>query len=1836
MSQSKPSPTGGHDVVAASPATDPTKKRLLLIEDENAARVVLLQKMRAAGFVVDVAPNGRVAIEKLRSSQPDAIFMDLLLPQVKGVDVIKEARRTRGFGNRPIYVCTSAANMEAWTRRGTQAGATKVFDRAATAIDAIVAAVAADLLGPGVVKDATEPQPHADVEPEAVPEPPLKLKAPVAASIIKTPVAAPVTPPPAAPSPPPAPASAKAFSTAFPAAPAASHRPPPSLFQRALKAIGLTKSDGSSGQPSASESPAPLRAPERPSVFKPATLSARTPEPVATAAPTSQTTQAAPPAPTAPAANPGVSTREPEATPLGAINAPSAAHGGAVLTLDQAGKILSADEGCVAMFGWEAAMLVDVDLKVLLKEGLEKGVEAFLQRHRGGDPSKSSGSAPVIARRRDGTEFPVSVTTLTWSSETTVTRKSDAARSCWTVVFRDLTSVANSPVAAVKVPQTGSLGTGFSSRPPNEDLSRLQQSHAVLQKTNSELQKQVRDLAAEAATQREALAQSQKELQQAQSASQRTEQARKQLENRLQDLTASNAQQDQQAAEPSQHREASWKIPAPLRDHLAEAQAEAERARAGLAFQQEVAGTHQLAEELAKLRLSHEELSHKLTAEQQAAAESKRRSEELENRLRETAGELECLKADGATHSEETECLESALREQLTEAQKAAEKAEANVKKETARNQDLERRLQILGSNLKQEQNERSKRFEQELAALRKERDDLNARLTTEQQAAAESKRRVEELEARLRDNAAAYEIAKSELDKQTADQKRSEAEWRGQLETAKALTRTLEQACAEAVELNSRFEGEMAVLQHQRDELQKKLTEEQRLAAEPKRRVEELDFRLRENAAELERVKSALQATGRDMTAEMELVSLEQVRDALSAKLTAERWATTESTRRTEDLESRLQANSAELERVKADRDKQAEAHARLEADLREQLDATKNAVEQVAAALTEKAAKCNHLQTELAGLHRSRDELGTKLSTEQQAVAESRQRSQELEGRLNESAAELERYKAEREKQAEQQARLDSELQAQLAAAKAATELVEADLKRETARCSRFEEELASLQKERRQLRDKFDASQQTELKSKRRIRELEDQLREREAGVASVKLELQTHAAERTRTESDLRAQLEAAKSATQKAEAARHEQTTLRGRLEEELAGLRRSHEELGASCKTEQRAVEESRRRISDLEKAMGERAAEFQRAKTAFENQAAERGRIESELRAQLEAAKGAAQKAEAARQEQSTQRSRLEEELANLRRGHEELGARCRTEQRTAEESRRRIAELEKAVGEKTTEVQRAKTAFDNQATERGRIESDLRSQLETAKGAARESEAARQTQTAQLGRLEKELAGLRKKQDELGAKGKADKQAADESRRRIAELEKAMSEKSTELQRTKTAFENQSAERGRIESELRTQLEAAKSGAQKAEAARQEQTTQRGRLQEELNTLRKSHEELGAKSKTDQSAVEESRRRIADLEKSLRESATELQRTKTALEKETAERSRLAAKAPKTSGNTEALTKELCRLREEEAVRAAELSDLRRQTREGVGSSARLTADLEKERAERRRVEQRAAALTAQLQELHGELKQHLESASAGQKRISDMEQQLREREDSVTRVNADLQKEAASRQLAEEQLRSTADLNGHLRNCLSSFELAKKGFKRMQEELESRQQANLNALKETEAKLQAEAGERKRLEDALAAAQRNIEEQSQKTSLELTKLQSELEVEKFEQKRLQGEAMQSRYSSLDSARVGQAMVNSFRKQIEQPVEHLMQSTRRLLESQLEAEQKKLVEALLENALLLRTSLQESGPSNAGGDRAGALKSDPVRPPGLMPERGKPNLQP
>jgi len=96
----------------------------------------------------------------------------------------------------------------------------------------------------------------------------------------------------------------------------------------------------------------------------------------------------------------------------------------------------------------------------------------------------------------------------------------------------------------------------------------------------------------------------------------------------------------------------------------------------------------------------------KLTTVQQAAEESKRRSAELENRLRESNGEAERAKAERGR-------LESELGGQLKAAKAAVEKAEAACREEA----------------------QRSKRFEAEWAGLQKQNDELNGSWRWAQQA---------------------------------------------------------------------------------------------------------------------------------------------------------------------------------------------------------------------------------------------------------------------------------------------------------------------------------------------------------------------------------------------------------------------------------------------------------------------------------------------------------------------------------------------------------------------------------------------------------------------------------------------------------------------------------------------------------------------------------------------------------------------------------------------------------------------------------------------------------------------------------------------------------------------------------------------------------------------------------------------------------------------------------------------------------------------------------------------------------------------------------------------
>ena len=100
----------------------------------------------------------------------------------------------------------------------------------------------------------------------------------------------------------------------------------------------------------------------------------------------------------------------------------------------------------------------------------------------------------------------------------------------------------------------------------------------------------------------------------------------------------------------------------------------------------------------------------------------------------------------------------------------------------------------------------------------------------------------------------------------------------------------------------------------------------------------------------------------------------------------------------------------------------------------------------------------------------------------------------------------------------------------------------------------------------------------------------------------------------------------------------------------------------------------------------------GERKLVYvEKAKGELEKQTSEHGKVESNLRKQLEVAGAAAAQNEAAQKQAQARCAQLEQELTGLRQAHGELNARSATEQAASAEAAKRLKELEERLGQRT-----------------------------------------------------------------------------------------------------------------------------------------------------------------------------------------------------------------------------------------------------------------------------------------------------------------------------------------------------------------------------------------------------------------------------------------------------------------------------------------------------------------------------------------------------------------
>lgn len=89
-------PRGGRTVASSRGVGPPAgRPRVLIVDDEASIRDLLSKTLALAEYDVDLAPDGRTALERLRIIPYDLLITDLKMPGVDGLAVIREARRLK-------------------------------------------------------------------------------------------------------------------------------------------------------------------------------------------------------------------------------------------------------------------------------------------------------------------------------------------------------------------------------------------------------------------------------------------------------------------------------------------------------------------------------------------------------------------------------------------------------------------------------------------------------------------------------------------------------------------------------------------------------------------------------------------------------------------------------------------------------------------------------------------------------------------------------------------------------------------------------------------------------------------------------------------------------------------------------------------------------------------------------------------------------------------------------------------------------------------------------------------------------------------------------------------------------------------------------------------------------------------------------------------------------------------------------------------------------------------------------------------------------------------------------------------------------------------------------------------------------------------------------------------------------------------------------------------------------------------------------------------------------------------------------------------------------------
>jgi len=92
------------------------KKRILIVDDEPDFSTIVKKNLEKEGFEFELAYDGAEGLAKVRSNPPDAIVLDVMMPEIDGYKVCSTLKSDDKYSGIPIILLTAVASLVTSTR----------------------------------------------------------------------------------------------------------------------------------------------------------------------------------------------------------------------------------------------------------------------------------------------------------------------------------------------------------------------------------------------------------------------------------------------------------------------------------------------------------------------------------------------------------------------------------------------------------------------------------------------------------------------------------------------------------------------------------------------------------------------------------------------------------------------------------------------------------------------------------------------------------------------------------------------------------------------------------------------------------------------------------------------------------------------------------------------------------------------------------------------------------------------------------------------------------------------------------------------------------------------------------------------------------------------------------------------------------------------------------------------------------------------------------------------------------------------------------------------------------------------------------------------------------------------------------------------------------------------------------------------------------------------------------------------------------------------------------------------------------------------------------------